>query len=139
MPQLAVPTEHTNEAPAPHVGLELEVAVRRLLEQAGSVARVPEQHAEDKRVASVEIDGVRYALVRLARHGSASPSSLSPREREIVRLVAKGCPNKTIAAVLDVSTWTVATHLRRVFAKLGVNTRTEMVAQALTHGLIPPE
>jgi DNA-binding CsgD family transcriptional regulator len=53
---------------------------------------------------------------------------LSPRERQIVRLVAKGHVNKTIGAVLDISPWTVATHLRRIFAKLGVASRASMIA-----------
>jgi DNA-binding CsgD family transcriptional regulator len=48
---------------------------------------------------------------------------LSPRERQIVRLVAEGHVNKAIGAVLDISPWTVATHLRRIFAKLGVASR----------------
>lgn len=61
---------------------------------------------------------------------------LSPREQEIVRLVAKGYPNKTIAGILDISPWTVSTHLRRVFAKLGVNSRAEMVATAIHTQLI---
>ncbi|HZA34714.1 MAG TPA: helix-turn-helix transcriptional regulator, partial [Vicinamibacterales bacterium] len=62
--------------------------------------------------------------------------SLSPREREIVRLVAKGLPNKAIADVLDISLWTVATHLRRIFAKLGVGTRAEMIARVIGDGLL---
>lgn len=53
---------------------------------------------------------------------------LSPRESEIARLVAKGLPNKTIAAILDISPWTVATHLKRIFAKLGVRSRAAMVS-----------
>jgi DNA-binding CsgD family transcriptional regulator len=57
---------------------------------------------------------------------------LSPRERQIVRLVAEGHVNKTIGAVLDISPWTVATHLRRIFAKLGVASRASMIA-ALYH------
>ena len=61
---------------------------------------------------------------------------LSPREQEIVRLVAKGYPNKTIAGVLDISPWTVSTNLRRIFAKLAVNSRAEMVASALVTGLV---
>jgi DNA-binding CsgD family transcriptional regulator len=115
--------------------MDLASIVRRLIDQ-NDLSSVADQGATDEVVLGVEVDGVGYALVRLARQSSPGMASLSPREREIVRLVAKGCPNKTVAAVLDVSTWTVATHLRRVFAKLGVNTRTEMVAQALTHGLI---
>lgn len=61
---------------------------------------------------------------------------LSPREREIVRLVASGHVNKTIGSVLDISPWTVATHLRRIFAKLGVTSRASMVAKIyeMEHG-----
>jgi len=55
--------------------------------------------------------------------------ALSPREQEIVRLVAEGHPNKIIAAELDISAWTVGTHLRRIFAKLGVASRAAMVAR----------
>ncbi len=55
--------------------------------------------------------------------------SLSPREREIVRMVAQGRQNKVIAAVLNISSWTVCTHLRRIFAKLGVTSRAAMVAK----------
>ena len=43
----------------------------------------------------------------------------------------KGYPNKTIAAVLEISTWTIGTHLRRMFAKFGVNSRAAMVAQLI--------
>jgi DNA-binding CsgD family transcriptional regulator len=59
---------------------------------------------------------------------------LSPREVEIARMVAKGYPNKTIAAVLDISPWTVCTYLRRIFAKFGVGSRAAMVARLLEEG-----
>ena len=58
----------------------------------------------------------------------ASPT-LSPREMQIARLVARGATNRAIATTLDISSWTVSTHLRRVFAKLGVSNRAEMVSQ----------
>jgi DNA-binding CsgD family transcriptional regulator len=89
----------------------------------------------------VEIDGSRYALMRWARAPVADHNALSPREQEIVRLVAKGLPNKAIASVLEISAWTVATHLRRIFAKLEVNSRAEMVARAFNsdHGGMPAE
>jgi DNA-binding CsgD family transcriptional regulator len=56
---------------------------------------------------------------------------LSPRELEIARLVARGATNRMIASVLEISTWTVSTHLRRIFAKLGVASGAEMVATLL--------
>jgi DNA-binding CsgD family transcriptional regulator len=82
----------------------------------------------------VEVDDVRCVWVRL-RAGSVRPRVvLSPREREIARMVAKGYPNQTIAAVLDISSWTVCTHLRRMFAKPGVTTRSAMVASMAEAG-----
>lgn len=61
-------------------------------------------------------------------------TSLSPREQEIARLVAIGYPNKTIAGILDISPWTVATHVRRIFNKLGVHGRAAMIAQLARAG-----
>jgi DNA-binding CsgD family transcriptional regulator len=57
--------------------------------------------------------------------------SLSSREREIARMIAEGHTNKTVAAVLEISSWTVSTHLRRIFAKLGVASRAAMVARLI--------
>jgi DNA-binding CsgD family transcriptional regulator len=62
---------------------------------------------------------------------------LSRRETEVALMVAQGYPNKTIAAVLEISSFTVSSYLRRIFAKLGVNSRAAMVAQALEHRLLP--
>jgi DNA-binding CsgD family transcriptional regulator len=77
-----------------------------------------------------ELDGFRYLLVRLPKPTS-SRVVLSPREQEIVRMVAQGHPNKVIAGVLNISGWTVCTHLRRIFAKLRVGSRAAMVAKLL--------
>jgi len=88
-----------------------------------------------------EVDGVRCLLVNLEPAPPAESAEtqrdkvvLSPREEEIARMVAAGYPNKTIAAVLDISSWTVGTHLRRVFAKLGVGSRAAMVASLIKKG-----
>lgn len=51
---------------------------------------------------------------------------LTSRELQIATLVALGCPNKQVADKLHISEWTVATYLRRIFAKLGVDTRAAM-------------
>lgn len=82
------------------------------------------------------VNGVRYTLYHSISSSVASHVSLSPREREIVRLVAKGLPTKAIATTLELSPWTVCTHLRRIFSKLGVKSRAEMVASALQHNLL---
>lgn len=75
-----------------------------------------------------EVEGVLYFLVR-SRSQISIRSSLSPRELAIARLIAQGLPNKTIGTILDISPWTVATHIRRIFTKLDVTTRAAMVAK----------
>lgn len=56
---------------------------------------------------------------------------LSPREQQVALMVASGRTNQAIAGALEISVWTVSTHLRRIFAKLAVSSRAEMVAHLL--------
>ncbi len=92
-------------------------------------------NAAEEVLLDTEVDGDRYLLLRMRRLG-CNRIQLSPREQEIVRMVAKGHPNKVIADVLNISSWTVCTHLRRIFAKLGVGSRAAMVAQLLELGML---
>lgn len=63
------------------------------------------------------------------RHGPLSDltAMLTERELQITALVSQGRLNKQIADQLHISEWTVATHLRRIFSKLGVKSRAAMV------------
>lgn len=95
--------------------------------------------SEPEVIADVDVEGVRYTLSRRPAEESAPESprnapqrgvdSLSSRELEIARMVAKGYTNKTVAAILDISCWTVDTHIRRIFMKLDVRSRSAMVAR----------
>jgi two-component system nitrate/nitrite response regulator NarL len=98
-------------------------------------ANEPSGSPAEEVLVDTDVDGYRYLLVRMRRLGS-NRVQLSPREQEIVRMVAKGHPNKVIADVLNISSWTVCTHLRRIFAKLGVGSRAAMVAQLLELGVL---
>jgi len=73
------------------------------------------------------------APATVPREGAA----LTPRELDVLRLVAQGLGNKEIAADLDLSTHTVKYHLASVLAKLGVRSRTEAVSRGIRTGLLP--
>lgn len=115
--------------------VEAKQLVQRLISQAyehlPATAPSDDRDAQEEILLDVEVDGVRCLLIRTRPKSILPPVSLSPREQEIARMVAKGYPNKTIAAVLEISAWTVCTHLRRIFAKLGVGSRAAMVAKLM--------
>lgn len=121
--------------PGPPVAAEIGRLGRQLVQAASKSAPAFLEQADDAVMLDLEADGVRCVVTAHARDAPLGPT-LSPREREIVRMVSKGYPTKTIAAVLDISAWTVSTHLRRIFTKLGVRTRAAMVARAIRDGLI---
>ncbi len=87
-------------------------------------------NGSERILVDMEVEGRRYLLIRMPV-AERKGSTLSPRETEIVRMVAQGHPNKIIAVVLNISAWTVCTHVRRIFAKLGVSSRAAMVARLL--------
>jgi len=64
------------------------------------------------------------------------PGGLTPREVEVLRLVASGKTNRSIAGHLVLSERTVARHLSNIFAKLGISSRASATAYAYEHGLV---
>jgi DNA-binding NarL/FixJ family response regulator len=64
------------------------------------------------------------------------PANLTPRELEVLTLLAAGAKPREIAATLVISEKTVSSHLQRVLAKLGVSSRTQAVALAYSRGLV---
>jgi DNA-binding NarL/FixJ family response regulator len=78
----------------------------------------------------------------LPRALQAAPSlngeveALTPREAEVLNLIAEGLPNKTIAIRLNISEHTVKFHVNAILTKLGAQSRTEAVVRATRLGLI---
>lgn len=79
-------------------------------------------------LADLTVEGVRCILLH---QRPTVTVDLSPREQQIALMVAHGRTNQAIAGALEISVWTVSTHLRRIFAKLAVSSRAEMVAHLL--------
>lgn len=67
----------------------------------------------------------------------AGAYALTAREAEVARLVAAGCSNPEVAQLLFVSRYTVEDHLKKVYAKLGVNSRSELVARLFFDQYLP--
>jgi len=107
---------------------------------------------------TVDAAELRESIRQVARGGSAlspevmrtvlshlagsqpHPVGLSDRERQVLELAANGAANKAIAKELVLSTRTVEAHMRSIFDKLGVTSRTEAVTSALrTHSIRLPD
>ena len=81
---------------------------------------------------------VASKLLRQVSNQTAEPSveTLTPREMDVLRLLAQGQQNKEIAAELSISQRTVKFHVSSIMGKLGAGNRTEAVAIAAQQGLV---
>jgi DNA-binding NarL/FixJ family response regulator len=81
----------------------------------------------------------RAASALLSERARPEPAGdLSPREREVLVLVAEGLPNKLISRRLGISEKTVKAHLTSVFRAIGVDDRTQAAVWAVRNGLVDP-
>jgi DNA-binding NarL/FixJ family response regulator len=129
--------------------VDADRAVRTL--DAGARVVLARDATEEEIVAAIDAAVVglvamsaRFAQPVLAHRDARAPSigppelapQLTPRERQVLGMVAEGLPNKIIAARLGISEHTVKTHLAALFEKLGVSTRAEAVARGARLGLL---
>jgi DNA-binding NarL/FixJ family response regulator len=92
---------------------------------------------EFETVAAARAAPVEAAAIVVARAEPGIPlESLTPREREVLELLAEGLPNKAIAARLGLSDQTVKFHVSAISGKLGAANRTDAVRRAVREGLI---
>ena len=123
---------------APYIAARLRLLIARACRALG-----------DRDTATLELDLARGVLERLgaapdlaaldtpdAPGGRPTPGNLSPRELEVLRLVASGKTNKVIARQLFLSEKTVDRHVSNIFAKANVASRAAATAFAYQHGLV---
>jgi DNA-binding NarL/FixJ family response regulator len=100
----------------------------------------------DEHAAALELDAAAAAFARLGVTTTPAflqapvplPGGLTPREAEVLALVARGMTNREVADLLVLSERTVARHLANLYTKLGVTSRTAAAAYAHDHGLAAP-
>lgn len=85
---------------------------------------------------SIARDVVRRAVDTDTTSHEPPPSTLTPREREVLCLLAQGLDNTTIAERLVVTKRTVQNHVSTIYGKLGVETRTQAALYAIRRGLV---
>jgi DNA-binding NarL/FixJ family response regulator len=83
--------------------------------------------------------GVLIEYVQRLRGDEPPEGQLTPRQREVLQLIAEGCSNKEIARRLDLSIKTVDTHRSQLMKQLGIHEVTGLVRYALRTGLISPD
>ena len=77
-------------------------------------------------------------LTTLADQGGPQGGPLTPRQREVISLIAEGRTMKEVAAALGLSPRTVETHKYQIMEALGLPTTAELIRYALEHGLATP-
>ena len=104
-----------------------EAAARRLRDRVRSGA-----------LDSVAVDAVLHVAGHRAGRPHLRPDGLTPREVEVLGLIARGASNKEVAAALVISEKTARNHVERTYAKIGVSNRIGASMYALKHGLAGP-
>jgi DNA-binding NarL/FixJ family response regulator len=97
--------------------------------------------AVHRREATLSPGAATHVMAEVARgsEAAAEVAQLTPRERDVIRLLAAGRSNRMLAAELFVSERTVKTHVSNILAKLRLDDRTQAALWAVRHGLAPDD
>ena len=103
-------------------------------------AEAADQLRSDVRAGRLDADAVEAVLGAAghrARRRREGPEGLTPREIEVLRLLARGLSNRAIAEQLVISPKTVGNHVEHIYAKIGASTRAAASLFAVRQGLLP--
>jgi DNA-binding NarL/FixJ family response regulator len=115
--------------------LDAAAVLRDLLAQLEAPGRLGRPRFVALEAAQRTVGRSRPALNDVSPHGRSRPL-LSPREREVLSLLAQGCSNAAIADALGIGRRTAETHVAHILGKFGVASRTAALAYASRHGLL---
>lgn len=99
-------------------------------------AEWPKFKSETMELFRFEADRIGDLYLKTYKAQSVNPVKLTPREQQILSLVAQGKTDDEIATLLGLGKWTIVGHLQSAKYKLGSSNRTSAVATAITHGII---
>jgi DNA-binding CsgD family transcriptional regulator len=88
------------------------------------------------RLAADAVDAVLAAAGRQRGKRRTGPSGLTPREIEVLALIARGASTRQVARALGITAKTAGTHIERIYTKTGASTRSTATLFAMQHGLL---
>jgi DNA-binding NarL/FixJ family response regulator len=88
------------------------------------------------RLAADAVDAVLAAAGQHRPKRRAGPAGLTPREIEVLTLIARGASTRQVARALGITAKTAETHIERIYAKTGASTRSTATLFAMQHGLL---
>ena len=88
------------------------------------------------RLEATAVDAVLAAVGQPRNRRRSGPDGLTPREMEVLVLIARGASTRQVARALGISPKTAGTHIERIYTKTGSSTRSTATLYAIQHGLL---
>ncbi|HWD08340.1 MAG TPA: HD domain-containing phosphohydrolase [Actinomycetota bacterium] len=102
----------------------------------GRAADQLRHQAREGRLDAAAVDAVLGVTGQRSVHEPAAPAGLTPREVEVLLLVARGATTRQVARALDITPKTAGNHIERIYAKIGASSRAMATLFAMQHGML---
>ncbi|MGJ0524649.1 response regulator [Burkholderia gladioli] len=117
--------------------IEIALSIRSVLRGGAPIDPFVARHILETTVHAAPAAATPASAGLLPSRNGAPPVRLSRREIEILGIVSKGLTNREISELLSLSRLTVECHIKNIYKKLAVRSRTQAVFEARAHGLLP--